>query len=127
MQQATVHGVAKSQIQLSTHTIFLPLFIHSSIDGLLDCFQLLKVKVAQSCLTLCNPTDYTVHEKFQARILEWVAFPFSRGSSHPRNRTQVPAIEPMSPTLQAYFYQLSYKRSPKILEWVAYPFSSTSS
>ena len=34
-----------------------------------------KLKVAQPCLTLCNPMDYTV---LQARILEWVAFPFSR-------------------------------------------------
>ena len=43
-----------------------------------------KVKAAQSCLTLCDPTDYTVHGILQARILEWVAFPFSRGSSQPR-------------------------------------------
>ena len=43
----------------------------------------LKVKVAQSCLTLCNPMDYTVHGILQARILEWVAVPFSRGSSQP--------------------------------------------
>ena len=35
-----------------------------------------KVKVAQSCLTLCDPMDYTVHGILQARILEWVAFPF---------------------------------------------------
>ena len=48
-----------------------------------------KVKVAQSCLTLCNPMDYTVHAILQARILEWVAIPFSRGSSQPRDRTQV--------------------------------------
>ena len=34
-----------------------------------------KVKVAQSCPTLCDPTDYTVHGILQARILEWVAFP----------------------------------------------------
>ena len=51
-----------------------------------------KVKVAQSCLTLCNPVDYTVHGILQARIQEWVAFPFSRGSSQPRNRTQVSRI-----------------------------------
>ena len=51
-----------------------------------------KVKAAQSCLTLCIPTDYTVPGILQARILEWVAFPFSRGSSQPRNRTQVSRI-----------------------------------
>ena len=40
-----------------------------------------KVKVAQSCPTLCDPMDYTVHGILQARILEWVACPFSSGSS----------------------------------------------
>ena len=44
-----------------------------------------KVKVAQSCLTRCDPMDYIVHGILQARILEWVAFPFSRGSSQPRD------------------------------------------
>ena len=44
-----------------------------------------KVKVAQSCPTLCNPMDYTVHGIVQARILEWVAFLFSGGSSQPRD------------------------------------------
>ena len=48
-----------------------------------------KVNVAQSCLTLCDPMDYTVHGILQARILEWVASPFSRGSSQPGNWTQV--------------------------------------
>ena len=48
-----------------------------------------KEKVAQSCLTLCDPTDYTVHGILQARILEWVAFPFSRGSSQLRDWTRV--------------------------------------
>ena len=45
-----------------------------------------EVKVAQSCPTLCNPIDYTFHGIFQARILEWVAVPFSRGSSQPRDQ-----------------------------------------
>ena len=56
-----------------------------------------KVKVTQSCLTLCNPMDYSlqgssVHGILQQRILEWVAIPFSRGSSQPRDRTQVSHI-----------------------------------
>ena len=50
-----------------------------------------KVKAAQSCPTLCDPMDYTVHGIFQARIL-WVAFPFSRGSSQPRDQTLVSLI-----------------------------------
>ena len=46
---------------------------------------LVKVKVAQLCPTLCNPMDYTVHGILQARLLEWVAFPFSRESSQSRD------------------------------------------
>ena len=51
-----------------------------------------KVKVTQSCLILCDPMDFTVHGILQARILEWAAFPFSRGSSWPRNQTGVSCI-----------------------------------
>ena len=42
-----------------------------------------------SCVWLCDPMGYTVHEILQARILEWVAFPFSTGSSQLRDPTQV--------------------------------------
>ena len=57
-----------------------------------------EVKVAWSCSTLCNSMDcslpgFSVHGILQARILEWVAIPFSRGSSQPR-------IESWSPVLQ---------------------------
>ena len=52
-----------------------------------------KSEIIQSCLTLCDPMGYTVPRILQARILEWVAVPVSRGSPHPR-------IEPMSPALQ---------------------------
>ena len=50
--------------------------------------------VTQSCLTLCNPRDCSppgssVQWILQARILEWVAMPFSRGSSLPRDGTHV--------------------------------------
>ena len=53
-----------------------------------------RVLVAQSCLTLCNFMNYSlpvssVHGILQARILEWVAIPFSRGSPQRRDRTQV--------------------------------------
>ena len=70
-------------------------------QGLLHCrwipYQLSyqgspRVKVAQSCPTLCVPKDYTVHRVLQARIQEWAAFPFSRGSSQPRDRPQVSHI-----------------------------------
>ena len=45
----------------------------------------MKVKVAQSRPTLCDPMDYTVHGILQARILEWVAFPFFNVTSQPRD------------------------------------------
>ena len=56
-----------------------------------------KVLVAQSCPSLCDFMDCSlsgssVHRILQARILEWVAIPFSRGSSRPRDRTQVFSI-----------------------------------
>ena len=50
------------------------------------------VKATQYCATLCDPMDHRVHGILQARILEWVAFPFSRGSSQPRDWTQVSCI-----------------------------------
>ena len=50
------------------------------------------MKVAQLCLILCDPMNYTVHGILQTRILEWVAFPFSREASQPRYRTQVSGI-----------------------------------
>ena len=52
----------------------------------------IEVKVAQLCPTLCDPLIYTVHGILQARILEWVAFPFSRGSCQPRDQNQVSHI-----------------------------------
>ena len=51
-----------------------------------------KLEVAQSCPALCNPMDCIVRGILQARILAWVAFPLSRGSSQPRYRTQVSHI-----------------------------------
>ena len=52
----------------------------------------MKVKVPQSCAILCNPMDFGVQGILQARILKWAAFPFFRGSSKPRDRTQVSCI-----------------------------------
>ena len=61
-----------------------------------------KVKVTQLCLTLCNPMDYTVPGILQARILEWVAFPFfpTQGSN------------PGPPHCRQILYQLSHQGSP---------------
>ena len=75
--------------------------------------------VTQSCPTLCNLMDCQaalstgIH---QARILEWVAMPSSRGSSQLRDWTQVPHC-------RWILNHLSHQGSSRILEWVAYPFS----
>ena len=81
----------------------------------------MRVKVTQSCLTLCDSMDYGVHGILQARILEWVAFSFSRGSSWPRKSN------PGLPFFRQILYQLSHTGSLRILERVAYPFSRGSS
>ena len=78
-----------------------------------------EVKVAQSCPTLCDPMDYILHGILQARILEWVAVTFSRGSSNP-------GIEPRSPSLQADSLPAESQGKPKntgmgslsLLQWI---------
>ena len=67
-----------------------------------------QVKVTQSYPTLCDP------EIIQARILEWVAFPFTGDLPNP-------GIKPRSLALWADSLPASHKGSPRILEWVAYP------
>ena len=83
----------------------------------------MKVKKRKllSRLSLCDLMDYTVHGILQARILEWVAFPFSRGIF----LTQ--GSNPGLPHCQWILYQLSHQGNPIILEWVGYPFSRGSS
>ena len=50
-----------------------------------NLYTYMKVKVAQSCLILCDPMNYTIHGILRARILEWVAVPLIWGSSKPRD------------------------------------------
>ena len=66
------------------------------------------------------PWTRQVHGILQAIILEWVAFPFSRGSCRSRDWTQLLHCRQI-------LCQLSHKGSPRILEWVVCPFSSGSS
>ena len=86
-------------VMLSNHLILI-LLSHMHTSRLLSTFTsyhqvlFVCVLVAQSCLTLCDPMDCnllgsSIHGIFQARILEWVVISFSRGSSPPRDRTQV--------------------------------------
>ena len=69
----------------------------------------------------CRWILYQLSHRGSPRILEWVAFPFSRGSSQPSYRTQV------SSHCRWILSQLSHKGSPRMMERVAYPFSSRSS
>ena len=108
---AAIYGVAQGQTRLKRL---------AAAAACVPDLIIVKVKVSQSCLTLCDPMDYTVNGILQARMLEWVAFPSPRDLPNP-------GIEPRSPALQAVLYQLSHKGSPRILEWVTYPFSRESS
>ena len=77
---------------------FLPSPVNTGYDQTKSPRSTVKVLAAQSCPTLCDPVDCSppgssVYGILQARILEWVAIPFSRGSSQPRNKA--------SPALQA--------------------------
>ena len=67
----------------------------------------MKVKVTQSSPALCDPMDCIVYGTLQARILEWVAVPFSSRSSQTRDRTQVSCIA------GGFFTSLSHKGSPQ--------------
>ena len=85
----------------------------------------MKVLVTQLCLTLCHPKDCnppgsSVHGILQARILEWVALHFSRGSSPPRDWTCVSCIASRFYTIWATKEAQSYSYSmPKFMEtWI---------
>ena len=87
--QRDVRTVSNASLRSSNILILLLLMI--------TLFVHVCVLVAQLCPTLCNPTNCTppgssVYGILQARILEWVAIPFSRGSSQPRDRTLVSRI-----------------------------------
>ena len=66
-------------------------------DLFLYYWRVVRAQSLQLCPTLCDPMDYSlsdssVHGTFQAKILESIAMPSSRGSSRPRDRTQVSYI-----------------------------------
>ena len=75
------------------HYWFFFAFFSPHLSILCICLALLSPLLrGESCLTLWDPMDYIVHGILQGRILEWVAFLFSRGSSQPRDQTQVSHI-----------------------------------
>ena len=72
------------------------------------CLMVVKVKVAQSCPTLCDPMDYIVHRILHARILEWIFKYFPSPGDLPN-----PGIEPRSPILQADSLSAEPQGKPK--------------
>ena len=91
----TSEGVCTNSFRWLKLTLRKPLHFKDCVDLLVK--WIVKVTVAQPCLTLCNPMDCSlpgssVHGILQARILEWLAIPFSRGSSQTRDWTQVSRI-----------------------------------
>ena len=91
------------------------------VSGVQQSDSVIQVKlVTQLCLTLCDPMDCSlpgssVHGILQARILEWIAIPYSRGSSQPKDQTQVSYIAGRFFTIRAtrvcvciYIYSFSY-------------------
>ena len=106
-------------INIPTNEVYGILFSYSYFIILTTV--ILEVKVAQSCLTFYDPMDYTVYGILQARILEWVTFPFCR------RIFPTQALNPGLLLCRWILYQLRHQGSPRILEWVACPFSRGSS
>ena len=90
--QLSVYSTSDSDIAPALCPLTLSPWTRVKPDGVFFPLGPVKVQVAQSCPALCDPTDYTVHGVLQAGTLQWVAVPFSRGSSQPRDRTQVSHI-----------------------------------
>ena len=86
LEPRSISGRSEGKKRLCSFAVWLSLCCVLLIQG---CPQKVKAQIAQSCLTLCY---HTVHGILQNRILEWVAFTFSRASSQPRDRSQVSCI-----------------------------------
>ena len=101
----------------SVHGIFLGCHCllpwHDRYVIFVELHMKVKVLVTYSCPTLCNtmdssPPSSSVHGILQARIMEWLAIPFSRGSSQPRDWTQVSCITGRFFTIWATWKSLNY-------------------
>ena len=106
VMQKLCDSIKSTEFRLQSVLLFLVMEVTSSkLEWFLSDMSLVHCtslmwwsEVAQSCPTLCNPMDcslpgFSIHGIFQARILEWVTISSSRGSSRPRDWTQVSHIE----------------------------------
>ena len=107
------------------HGSIVWLNIHTCTHSWLTKFCYLKVKLL-SHVQLCDPMDcslpgFSIHGIFQARVLEWVAISFSRGSSWPRDQTQVSCIAGRRFTLwatrEAHQSSVTWRYA---LRWISY-------
>ena len=102
---SSIHGDSPGQkTGMGCHALLQGIFPTQGLDpGLPHCRQILywlghqESEVTQSCQTLCDPVNCSppgssIHGILQARVLEWVASSFSRGSSQPTDWTQVSLI-----------------------------------
>ena len=90
---AGIHDFKKGLVRCSKYNTNVTATIKNNNQPVMSNELLIaKCKVQVCCVWICDPMDYTVHGILQARILEWVAFASSRGSSQPRDRTQVSGI-----------------------------------
>ena len=119
---ATRSAVSNIQWQYLQHLLPLPRSVSQIGFSHIGSALLLIIHffIGQFCISyaifflmvmLLNTQSYPTLGILQARILKWVAFPFSRGSSQPRDQTQV--SNPDLPHCRRILYQLSYKGSPK--------------
>ena len=104
------HSLLLASGRMLLNIWYLSVSVHAIIE--------LCVKVTHSCLTVCNPMDYTVQGILQPSILELGSFSLLQGIFPTQGSN------PSVPCCRQILYQLSHKESPRILEWVAYPFSS---
>ena len=121
LREEDLHVKQQPQGKFRSQALKLTNFV---IGKPLGPFLRVKVKVTQPCPTLCDPMDCSppgssVLGMLQVRVLEWVAIPFSRGYSQPRDRTQV------SLNCRWILYQLSHQGSPIDLS-LAFVYSSQS-
>ena len=116
--RATVHGVAQSWTRLKRLSMHIVFLTQDEMDGikLVDENHTWACLDTQLCLTICIPMDYSlpdsdssVHGISQARILEWVAMSFSRGSSQP----EIEPTTPASPALAGGFFTMAPPREPR--------------
>ena len=116
--RATVHGVAQSRTRLKRLSMHIVFLTQDEMDGIksVDENRTWACLDTQLCLTLCIPMDYSlpdsdssVHGISQARILEWVAISFSRGSSQP----EIEPTTPASPALAGGFFTMAPPREPR--------------